>query len=643
MALIDLFGIKKRFETKVLLDGVDFHLHEGERVALFGQNGTGKSTLLKIITGKEEQDSGKVVKDQSIEIAMLEQIPRFDEDITVARAIEQNLQDLTRAKSEYERISMQLAKDFENKTLLAQHHELGSYLDFHDAWNLENKIQRVLSEFDLKQYEHRPVISLSGGEQRRVALGALILKKPDVLILDEPTNHLDVYMTEFLEKILLDQNFTLIFISHDRYFIDHLATRIVEVDDCDLISYSGGYESYLQKKEARMKALQKQHENLLRLLRDEEQWLATGVKARLKRDEGRKQRVYELREEARKNPAAIKKMKIQLEREKLHFLGEKKDNKKKMLFEIEHLCFAIDGKQLLHDFSTRILQRDKIAVVGKNGSGKSSFLKLLLGRMRPDGGVIKKGDITIGYFDQHREMLDDNKTLIETFCPNGGDTIEVEGRNMHVYGYLKNFLFPKEHLTKKVGILSGGEKNRVALALLFTKKVDCLILDEPTNDLDIPTINILEQKLLNFKGALLFVSHDRYFVDKIANKLFIFKGRGRVEQSQSSYSQYLELEKEIHDLDTMQETDTQPKAQKPKQKNSKLSYKDKLALEELPVQIEALEAKIDELTGCLSDPECYKQKGLQETSDELDSVQKEYDNKAESYLQLLEKQEEIEG
>ncbi len=641
MALIDLFSIKKQYDVKLLLDEVEFHLQEGERVGLFGQNGTGKSTLLKIITGDVEPDQGKVIIDQSIEIGMLGQNPKFDLDTTVKQAIENELHHLKEAKQRYDELSVKIAEDFENAELLAEHNKLNAFLDFHNAWNLDNRIERVLQEFDLKQYEDRLVSSLSGGEQRRVALGSLLLKKPDVLILDEPTNHLDVYMVEFLEQILLKENFTLIFISHDRYFIDNLATRIVEVDDCKLISYKGGYSSYLEQKEQRMQAMQKQHENLLRLLKDEEAWLAKGVKARLKRDEGRKQRVMELREQAKKNPGVIRKMKVQLEREKLHFIGEKKDNKKKMLFEIEHLSYSIAEKNLIEDFSSRILQRDKIAIVGKNGSGKSTLLKLLLGRLQPDSGVIKMGKITIGYFDQHREMLDDSKTLIEVFCPNGGDIVEVEGRNMHVYGYLKNFLFPKEHLTKKIGVLSGGEKNRVALALLFTKKVDCLILDEPTNDLDIPTINILEQKLRNFKGALLFVSHDRYFVDKIANKLFIFKGDGVIEESHQAYSHYLELEKEIDSLENFKVESSGKKEQKPKAKAKKLSYKDQRELDALPEQVDALEVKVDELTACLSDPECYKERGLQAVSEELEAAQAEYEAKSERYLELLELEEEL--
>ncbi len=649
MALIDLFDIKKQYDIKLLLDGVDFHLNEGERVAIVGKNGCGKSTLMKIAIGEEEPTEGKRVVDRSIQIEMLSQQPLFDASLNVRQAIENELTELKAAKERYDTLTAQVAEDFENKQLLAELEKVTAYLDHHNAWSLDDKIERVLQEFKLKAYEERLVISLSGGEQRRVALASLILKKPDVLLLDEPTNHLDVYMVEFLEDILLKEKFTLLFISHDRHFIDTIATRVIEVENQKLVSYKGGYRDYLAQKEARMQALAKQHENLLKLLKHEEEWLGKSVRAREKRNQGRKARVFKLREEAKKNPTLIRKMKLELEREKKHFNREKSVGKKKMLFEIEHLHYTIAGKELIKDFSTRILQRDKIAIVGVNGAGKSTLLRLLLGRLQPDSGTIKKGEFSIGYFDQHREMLKEEETLIGTFCPNGGDHIQVRGSNMHVYAYLKQFLFPEEFLTKKIGQLSGGEKNRVALALLFTKNVDCLILDEPTNDLDIQTINILEEQLLNFPGAILFVSHDRYFVDKIASKLFIFKGNGIVEESYQSYTEYLEIEKEIKEIEQIaQDAQTSaakaekvPKAEK--KKPTKLSYKDQRDLDMLPDEIEALESKIDELNACLADPECYGQKGLTALSEELAEVERIYEEKSERYLEVLEMYEALQN
>ena len=644
MALVDLFNIKKQYDIKLLLDDVDFHLGEGERIAILGQNGCGKSTLMKLITGEEEPSEGRRVLDQSVQIGMMEQQPHFEADLAVREAIENELTDLQDAKKEYEILTKELAEDFENSALLNRHAIVSAYLDHHNAWNLDDKVERVLQEFRLKEYEDRPVITLSGGEQRRVALASLILKKPDILLLDEPTNHLDVYMVEFLEEMLLKEKFTLLVISHDRHFIDTIATRVVEVDNLKLISYQGGYQSYLRQKEERMHAMQKGHENLLRLLKQEEAWLSKGVRAREKRNQGRKKRVFELRDEAKKNPTLIHKMMVELEREQKHFNRDEGVSRKKMLFDLEDVSYGFPGKILIKGFTTRILQRDKIAIVGFNGSGKSTLLRLMLGRLHPDSGIIKQGDFSIGYFDQHREMLDDDKRLIETFCPDGGDIIDVQGKNMHVYGYLKSFLFPKEFLDKKIGMLSGGEKNRVALAVLLAKKVDCLILDEPTNDLDIQTINILEEKLINFPGAILFVSHDRYFIDKIASKLFIFKGNGLIEESFQSYTEYLAIEKELGELSKLE---SEVKAEKPKEEKrikikTKLSYREVRDLEILPEQIDKLEVKIDAINACLYDPECYQEKGLNLLTQELEDLQKKYEEISDRYLEVLELQEDLE-
>jgi ATP-binding cassette subfamily F protein uup len=449
-------------------------------------------------------------------------------------------------------------------------------------------------------------------------------------------------MVEFLEELLLKEKFTLVFISHDRYFIDRIATKSIEVEDCKLREFKGGYSDYLSQKEEILRTMQQQHDNLLRLVRAENEWYSRGVRARLKRNEGRKARLMNLREDAKTNPARIRKMSVELEREAKHFNRDKSVNRQKMLFEVENLGIVLGEKKLIENFTTRILQKDVIAIVGPNGSGKSTLLKALLGRLKPSSGTIDRGEFTIGYFDQHREMLDDSKDLIETFCPNGGDRVDVQGHNMHVYGYLKNFLFPREFLDKKVGILSGGEKNRVALALLFTKKVDILILDEPTNDLDIPTINILEEKLTNFGGAVIIVSHDRYFVDKIAKKLFIFKGDGKIEESHQQYSEYLEIEHELAELANMEKESAKEKPlERVKQKELKLTFKEKIALEKLPDEIETLEKLIDEKNNCLSNPACYEKIGITLLADELQKLKESYEEKVEELLIIEEKAEEI--
>ena len=642
MALIDLQNISKQYDIKVILKDANFTLQQGQRVAVIGQNGQGKSTLFKIIMKTVEPDSGEMAIDRSIKIEMLDQQPKFEANLTVRNAIENQLVELKNARTEYERVTNELATNYEDVELLRKQSDLASFIDFHNAWDLDNMIERVLVEFQLKQYENKDVNMLSGGEQRRVSLAGLILKKPDVLLLDEPTNHLDVYMVEFLEELLLKNNFTLLFISHDRYFIDNIATNVVEVEGGELRKFNGGYSSYLEQKAQILSNMQKEHENLLRLVKQEAHWMQHGVTARRKRNERRKSEYFDLKQKAKTNPAYIKKMSLELQREQKSFNSEEKQqNKKKMLYELDDVYKTLGEKELIKDFTTRILQKDTIAIVGPNGSGKSTLLKIFMEKLKIDKGTFKKGDFEIGYFDQQREMLDDNKTIMEIFCPNGGDRVVLDdGRNMHVFGYLKNFLFPKEYLDKKVGVLSGGEKNRVALALLFTKRVDCMILDEPTNDLDIPTINILEEYLQNFQGALIFVSHDRYFVDKIAKKLFVFQGNGHIMESFQPYSEYLEIEKELRELQSfeseLQKESTTEKVAPVVKKQTKLSYKDQREYDMLPKELEDLELKLEEINACLMNPKCYEQKGIVAMSQELDATKEIYETKVERFLELEE-------
>jgi ABC transport system ATP-binding/permease protein len=640
MALIDLQSIYKQYDSQKILQNVDFNINEGERVAIVGKNGSGKSTLMKIVAGFEVQDEGNRFVSQGTTIEMLAQMPLFEAGVSVREAVEQELTTLHEAKQKHELLSHQITQNPEDTHLLESLTKVSNFIDFHNAWNLDDKVERVLREFDLKWCESRDVLSLSGGEQRRVALAGLILKRPDVLLLDEPTNHLDVYMVKFLEEMLLGEKFTILFISHDRYFMDRLATRTVEVENTGLRTFKGGYASYIEGKELLLYAMAKQHDNLLKTLKVEEEWLANGVRARLKRNEGRKDRVFAMRKEAKNNPALIRKITLELEREQKAFnRTEQGKNRKKMLFDLENISLTLGNKLLIENFTYRILQRDKIAIVGKNGAGKSSLLKVLLSAYKINSGKIKQGEFSIGYFDQHREMLDDKKDIIETFCPSGGDRVDVRGSNMHVFGYLKQWIFPKEYLDKKVGSLSGGEKNRVALALLFTKKVDCLILDEPTNDLDIPTINILEEYLSSFDGAMIFVSHDRYFVDKISSKLLVFKGQGLVQESYQSYSEYLDIEESISELAAYEKSlIVQEKADVVSsiKKRSQLNYKEKRAYESLPKEIENLEEEIVTLEACLMDPKCYQHEGLSVVSQMLEDKKVLLEAKVEEYFVLEE-------
>ena len=651
MTLLTLTNIIKQYDIRKILNNISFSINSEDRIVIIGKNGAGKSTIMKIVDGITQPDSGEIIRANNISIKMLPQNPKFEDGISVRQAIENQLVEIKEAQKQFDEVSKLLEQDFDNKELIEKYSKLSTYLDSHSAWNLDDKIERVLLEFNLKKMENRSVNTLSGGEVRRVALAGLLLMKPDILLLDEPTNHLDIYMVEFLENILLKEKFTLLFISHDRYFIDKIATRTIEIEDGKIMEFKGGYQNYLEQKSEFLRRVQKQHENLLKLLRQENEWFARGVKARLKRNEGRKKRLFEMREQAKKNPALIRKIKLELQREQKHFQQTEGFNRQKMLFELINVSKTLGNKKLISDFNYRILQKDRIAIVGRNGSGKSTLLKILLGKMEIDSGKIKRGEFQIGYFDQNREMLNDDKNLIETFCPNGGDRVNVRGHSIHVYGYLKQFLFPKEFLDKKIGLLSGGEKNRVALALLFTKNIDCLILDEPTNDLDIATINILEEQLQNFHGAVIFVSHDRYFVDKIAQKLLVFKTENNqqiIDEVHTSYSEYLEIERELAELNELENSTVKNKNKSPQQKINKpkklkLNFKEQQILKTYPEKIENLEIEIDKLNKCLSNPECYEKDGIITLSNKLRELEEEYNNLVDILLEVQEKEEEING
>lgn len=643
MALIDLIDVSKKFGANEILNSVSLSVNENEKIAIIGKNGSGKSTLMKIISGEVASDSGRRIVQNLISVEMLAQNPNFNATFSVRDALNNELKEIFNAISDYEKSGVLLANEPENKEILKEQERLLKFIEAKDGWNIEHKIERILQEFKLKEYENRPICSLSGGEIRRVALGALILKKPDVLLLDEPTNHLDVYMVKFLEDMLKSSNQSIVFISHDRYFIDALATRCVEVEDASLKNFEGGYANYLTKKEEILASLAKSHETLLKQLKAEEEWLRRGVKARLKRNEGRKERVLAMREEAKKNPGVIRRVRLELERASKNFNQTQSQNRKKMLFEFKNLSKIIDGKVLFEKFDARVLQGERIAIVGRNGSGKSTLLKILLGLEKQSSGEIKRGEVSIGYFDQARNVLDDDKSLIETFCPNGGDHVLVRGRNMHVYGYLKNFLFPKEFLDKKIGVLSGGEKNRVALAMLFTKTYDVLVLDEPTNDLDIATINILEDYLQSFEGAILLVSHDRYFVDKMANKLWAFEGT-KINVLHEEYSVYLELEDEMKELDKFEKelSNSQNEAKQKSKSGAKLSYKQTQILNTYPDKISTLEARVAELNEGLSDPKIYQEVGLTKLYEELEKAKAELESLENDYFEVLEIAEELE-
>lgn len=671
--LLSLFQASKSFGARKILDSVSLAIDSGEKLAIIGKNGAGKSTLLKLLAQELELDEGKFSKKPDLELQILPQDPQFRADLSVRQVCQDSLRELQAIHARIAQIHTLLdsgsskaeSSALGDSALLDELGALSSRLDSIDGWDIAQRTQELLENFWLLDLQDRPVGSLSGGERKRLALATILMQPADLYILDEPTNHLDVEVVAFLERKLAAIQSSVLFISHDRYFIDNCAQRILEVDSGKIIEYRGGYTNYLAQKSAALSNLAKEHEKLLKLLKAEEEWLHKGVQARRKRNVLRKERVELLRAKAKSNPSIIRTMRLELERESKHHNRTQSQNAQKMIIECENLSLSMGEKLLITQCDLRILQRDRIAIIGRNGSGKSSLLKAFLGEVSPRSGVIKRGELRIGYFAQHRIELDESKSLIEIFCPNGGDHIEVRGRSIHVYGYLKSFLFPKDMLTQKIGALSGGERTRVSLALLFTKQYDCLILDEPTNDLDIATINILEEYLLSFPGALLLVSHDRYFVDKLAQKLLILhkpidEKTPSTEESLQSFSEYLaymeelgeydKLESQLHTtiaesiMDSTMESQ-QPSAPKPasteSKKPQKLSYKEQRELNILPEHIEHLEQRKAELERALGDEESIAQHGVVALAEELANVENELESSVERYFALESKREAL--
>lgn len=660
MILLSLLEISKQYDTKVLLKDCHLSIDENEKIAIIGKNGCGKSTLLQIIDGSISQDSGKRIMRNDIQILSLKQHIHFDPHYTVEKILQSSFYDLENAHKRLHEIAC-TPNFIDNEILNQEYNRITNYIDRHNGWDLESKIDLIKQSFGLEKFSNRLASSLSGGEQKRVALASLLIKSADIIVLDEPTNHLDVEMIKFLERYIKNMKTSVVFISHDRCFIDSVATRIIEIHNAKLYNFSGGYLAYLQTKQRILQNMEKENELLKKILKTEEKWLQQGIQARRKRNEGRKERLLALRAKVKSMPKLVKDMSQTLEKTLYDLPKITVKNTKKMIFELTNFSLYVNNKLLIHNLNIRIMQQERLAIVGKNGCGKSTFLKSLIGdnpailsahRIHYDG-IVRRGDVKIGYFDQHKTMLDDSKTLIETFCPNGGDRVNVRGKNIHVYGYLKGFLFPQDDLEKKIGMLSGGEKSRVALALLFTKEYDCLILDEPTNDLDIATMNILEKYLQSYECAIIFVSHDRYFVDKIAKRLLVLQDNNAEPHhiiTYAKYNEFLDIQDELEEIHSIQNLSPQDNVdsithiknnshtiQKPK----KLSYKEKLEYEKLEEEIPILETRIKMLEHQLSIPSEYEKYGIHTLSKELEIAMQNLQYKWQRYEELCLKTETL--
>ena len=620
MALLNLSNAYLGFGDFPLLDHTELHIEPNERVCLVGRNGAGKSTLMKVLAGEVQLDDGKLIFEKDIVVARLEQDPPRHIQETVFEYVTEGIVHLSDLLKQYHHISQQMLTDYSDE-LLAKLSQVQAQLEHNNGWQFENRIQDTLKLLELDP--DKKLCELSGGWVRRAALARALVANPDILLLDEPTNHLDVEAITWLEDLLLNFKGSIIFISHDRSFIRKMATRIVDLDRGKLVSYPGNYDLYLETKAEDLRVEALQNELFDKKLAQEEVWIRQGIKARRTRNEGRVRTLKKLREERRNRREVQGKAKIQL---------DTTARSGKIVFEIENASYEIEGKTLLKDFSATIQRGDKIALVGPNGCGKTTFIKLLLGELQPTSGTIRCGTkLDIAYFDQYRAELDLEKTVMDNVA-DGKQDIEVNGVKRHVLGYLQDFLFPPKRAMTPVKALSGGERNRLLLAKLLLKPNNLLILDEPTNDLDVETLELLEELLADYQGTLLIVSHDRQFIDNTVEECFFFESNGVLNQYIGGYFDAKQQQENYHVSQASQlqnQKKNEPlaaepaKQEKPKAeaKKVKLSYKEQRELEALPAQMEALEAEIESLQTEISSADffskevAYTQEKLQALAD----------------------------
>ena len=587
-----------------LLDGASLVIEAGERIGLIGRNGTGKSSLLKIIAGESQPDAGEVWRKPALKLAYVPQEPQFAPGHTVFEAVAEGVGAAQALLAQYHAVAHAMAEG--DETVYADFERLSHELEAADAWRLNSRVEEALQRLGLDA--DRTVETLSGGLRKRVALARALVTDPELLLLDEPTNHLDFAAIEWLEGLLRDFKGALLFITHDRRFLDNVANRIVELDRGSLREYPGNFTAYQAKKAEQLEIEAVHNRKFDKFWKQEEAWIRKGVQARRCRDEGRVRRLEALR---LTREARIKQV------GQVGFQIDAGDRSGKVVAELEHVGYGYDDRALIRDFSTTLLRGDKLGLLGPNGAGKTTLIRLILGDLKPQSGTIKQGTrLEVAYFDQFRNQLNDEATLIDTISP-GSDFVEIAGQRKHVISYLEDFLFPPERARAKVSALSGGERNRLLLARLFARPANLLVLDEPTNDLDIDTLELLEQLLQEYSGTVLIVSHDRTFLDNVVTQSIVFEGEGRLTEIVGGYADWLAW-RQRQECAAAEGAQAAPRASaqsapaKAAPRN-KLSYKEARELDALPAQLEALEAEQAQIAERLADPALY-QSGPQEAA-----------------------------
>ncbi|GGB95459.1 ABC transporter ATP-binding protein [Oxalicibacterium flavum] len=635
MAVISLSDAQLAFGHVPLLDHAEFSLESGERVGLIGRNGTGKSSLLKIIAGRSRLDDGLLVMQQGIKIAYVEQEPQFSPEMSVFDAVASGMGDMQSLLNEYDALTGQFGGD-DDEALMERMHEIQTRLDAADAWNLKNKVEATLDRLNLTG--DALMKQLSGGMQKRVALACGLVSAPDVLLLDEPTNHLDFSSILWLEGLLRDFKGSVLFITHDRRFLDNVATRIIELDRGRLLSFPGNFSTYQTRKAELLENEEVENAKFDKFLAQEEVWIRKGVQARRTRDEGRVRRLEALRLErsARREQQGQVKLEVGA--------GERSG---KIVADLENVSKSYGDKRIVDRFTATILRGDKIGLIGPNGAGKTTLLKMILGEETPDSGTVKQGTkLQIAYFDQMRAQLNEEASLADTIAP-GSDWVEVNGQRKHVMSYLGDFLFAPERARSPVKSLSGGERNRLLLARLFAKPANVLVLDEPTNDLDIDTLELLEELLEDYTGTVFLVSHDRTFLDNVVTQVIAAEGDGLWREYVGGYSDWertrpsatATAQKPAAKADTRAETKEVPApAAPPAVPKKKLSYKEQRELETLPALIAQLEEEQKTITDRLADPTLYAQQ-----PDEVKKLNRRFEEIDGLLLEALEKWEAIEA